>query len=164
MTDTADNDKSMASEIPADHRVVEIPQEPVELYKILKFEGLASSGGEAKSLVASGQVLVNYAVERQKRKKIGNGDMIEFNNEKIYIQLAIPAATDAELKPSTAEVESDVNAEEDTANTSVDQQALISRDKEEKKWEPTIAWDEYATSLIWVMTKWSQYLPKLSKQ
>ena len=105
MTDTADNDKSMASEIPADHRVVEIPQEPVELYKILKFEGLASSGGEAKSLVASGQVLVNYAVERQKRKKIGNGDMIEFNNEKIYIQLAIPAATDAELKPSTAEVE-----------------------------------------------------------
>ena len=120
MTNTPDNKNSAASDIPAGHRVVEIPEEPVELYKVLKFEGLASSGGEAKSFVASGQVLVNYAIERQKRKKIGHGDTIEFNNEKIYIQLAKPAATDAEAKASTDEVKPDVDAEQDPANAAVD--------------------------------------------
>jgi hypothetical protein len=38
---------------------IEIFREPVELYKILKFEGLAGSGGEAKSHIAAGHVLVN---------------------------------------------------------------------------------------------------------
>ena len=118
MTNSPESKNTVAAEIPADHRVVEIPQEPVELYKILKFEGLASSGGEAKSLVASGLVLVNYAVERQKRKKIGHGDTIEFNNEKIYIQLATPS--DAEPKPSATEVKPDVDVEEDSTNTAVD--------------------------------------------
>jgi ribosome-associated protein len=42
---------------PADVRMVEISREPVELYKILKFEGMVASGGEAKVVVAAGQVL-----------------------------------------------------------------------------------------------------------
>jgi ribosome-associated protein len=37
--------------------MVEISREPVELYKILKFEGMVASGGEAKVVVAAGQVL-----------------------------------------------------------------------------------------------------------
>jgi ribosome-associated protein len=69
-------------------RWVEINSEPVELYKILKFEGMVTSGGEAKAVVAAGQVLVNGKVETQKRKKIVGGDTIEFNNEKISIKLA----------------------------------------------------------------------------
>ena len=68
-------------------REVEITKEPVELYKILKFEGLASSGGEAKSVIAEGQVLVNGKVETRKRKKIVSGDIIELGGEKIHIQL-----------------------------------------------------------------------------
>jgi len=68
-------------------REVEITKEPVELYKILKFEGLASSGGEAKSVIAEGQVLVNGKVETRKRKKIVSGDIIELGDEKIHIQL-----------------------------------------------------------------------------
>ena len=48
-----------------------INKEQVELFKILKFEGIASSGAEAKDLIASGLVLVNGAIEKQKRKKIG---------------------------------------------------------------------------------------------
>ncbi len=67
-------------------RDVEIKLEPVELYKILKFEGMASSGGEAKSVIAEGLVLLNGQIETQKRKKIVSGDIIEFNNEKIRIQ------------------------------------------------------------------------------
>lgn len=59
--------------------VVEITKEPVELYKILKFEGWAGSGGAAKQNISDGLVKVNGQVELQKRKKIMNGDVIEFN-------------------------------------------------------------------------------------
>ncbi len=60
-------------------------REFIELYKILKVEGMASSGGEAKAVIAEGQVLVNGTIETQKRKKIVAGDSIEFRNEKIHI-------------------------------------------------------------------------------
>lgn len=68
-------------------REVAVTSEPVELYKILKFEGLVSSGGAAKAAVASGQVLVNGKIETRKRKKIVCGDIIEFGNETIRIRL-----------------------------------------------------------------------------
>jgi ribosome-associated protein len=68
-------------------REVEISKEPIDLYKILKFEGLASSGAEAKSVIAEGKVLVNGKVETKRRKKIVSGDIIEFGKEKIHIQL-----------------------------------------------------------------------------
>lgn len=68
-------------------RVVEITREPVELYKILKFEGMAATGGEAKQVIAQGHVRVNGEVETRKRKKIFSGDTIEFGRESIRIQL-----------------------------------------------------------------------------
>ncbi|RTZ64979.1 MAG: RNA-binding S4 domain-containing protein [Aquificaceae bacterium] len=69
-------------------RDVEMLREPLELFKILKFEGMASSGGEAKSVIDQGLVLLNGVVETQKRKKIVSGDIIEFNGEKICMHLA----------------------------------------------------------------------------
>ncbi len=68
-------------------RKVEILKEPIELCKILKFESMVSSGGEAKSVIAEGQVLVNGKIETRKRKKIVSGDIVEFEKEKIRIQL-----------------------------------------------------------------------------
>jgi len=68
-------------------REVEVTQEPVELYKILKFEGMVPSGGEAKLVVGEGLVKVNGKVETRKRKKILSGDTIEFAGEKIKIKL-----------------------------------------------------------------------------
>ena len=68
-------------------REVEITKEPVELYKILKFEGVVSSGGEAKSIIDNGQVMVNGEVETKRRKKIISGDIIEYMNEKLKILL-----------------------------------------------------------------------------
>ncbi len=68
-------------------REVEITKEPVELYKILKFEGMASSGGEAKQVIEQGQVRVNGLIETRKRKKIVSGDVIEFASEKIQMKL-----------------------------------------------------------------------------
>ena len=67
--------------------VLEISNEPIELYKILKIEGMVSSGGAAKIEVAEGKVLVNGAVETRKRKKIVSGDVIEYESEKVRIKL-----------------------------------------------------------------------------
>jgi ribosome-associated protein len=64
---------------------VNITKEPVELYKILKFENLCSSGGEAKLAIANGHVLVNGEIELRKRKKIYNGDVIHFDGDALQI-------------------------------------------------------------------------------
>ncbi|MEH6589019.1 MAG: RNA-binding S4 domain-containing protein [Halioglobus sp.] len=69
-------------------RRVEINKEPVELYKILKFEGLVTTGGEAKLLIADGQVSVNGEIETRKRRKIVDGDTIKFGEEKMQVRLA----------------------------------------------------------------------------
>jgi len=61
---------------------IELKKEPTDLYLILKFESLASSGGEAKFFVSEGLVKVNGEVETRKRKKIVIGDTIEFNGIK----------------------------------------------------------------------------------
>jgi ribosome-associated protein len=68
-------------------RIVEITREPVELYKILKFEGMVTTGGEAKLLIGDGQVTVNGETETRRRKKIVDGDIIEFRGEKIQMRL-----------------------------------------------------------------------------
>lgn len=65
----------------------EVSEVPIELYKILKFEGMAASGGEAKSVIADGLVLVNDIVETRKRKKILSGDVVEFAGVKVRVLL-----------------------------------------------------------------------------
>lgn len=67
--------------------LVEIKQQPTELYKILKFESLVSGGGEAKQVIAEGYVFLNGEVETQKRKKVYAGDLIYFNDQ--YYQVAL---------------------------------------------------------------------------
>jgi ribosome-associated protein len=66
-------------------REIEILEEPIELYKILKFENMVDSGGEAKYVISDGQVLVNGIVETRKRKKIFSGDVIEFKGKKMRV-------------------------------------------------------------------------------
>jgi len=71
----------MVKDILPDIINVEVEKEPVELYKILKFENLVGSGGEAKFVIAQGFVLVNSKKETRKRKKIFSGDIIEYNDQ-----------------------------------------------------------------------------------
>ncbi len=66
-------------------REVEISAEPVELCKILKFENMVASGGEAKQVISAGHVRLNGQVETRKRKKIFAGDIVELGDEKIQI-------------------------------------------------------------------------------
>ena len=66
---------------------VEISREPIELYKLLKMEGLVASGGEAKLVISEGEVRVNGQVETRKRKKIVSGDIISFGDESFRVLL-----------------------------------------------------------------------------
>ena len=72
-------------------RIVEISSEPVELFKILKFEGLTTTGGEAKLLIGDGQVTVNGETETRRRRKMVGGDVIDFRGEQLQLQLRIAA-------------------------------------------------------------------------
>ncbi len=65
-----------------------IHKEPIELNKLLKFENLVASGGEAKVMIQEGQVSVNGSVETQVRKKVVVGDKIEFQGQAFTVKLA----------------------------------------------------------------------------
>ena len=66
---------------------LEVLTEPIELYKVLKLEGMVSSGGEAKVVIAAGQVMLNGEVETRKRKKIFSGDVIKYDENEVRIKL-----------------------------------------------------------------------------
>ena len=68
-------------------RDVILSKPAVELYKILKFEGLLSSGGEAKAAIDAGLVKVNGEVETRKRRQINAGDIIEIGGNKLQMRL-----------------------------------------------------------------------------
>ncbi|MDP5029083.1 MAG: RNA-binding S4 domain-containing protein [Paraglaciecola sp.] len=68
-------------------KYIEIYQEPIALYQLLKLASLVSSGGQAKVLIDEGQVSVNNEVETRRRKKMVSGDVIEFENQQFEIVL-----------------------------------------------------------------------------
>jgi ribosome-associated protein len=76
-------------------KTIEINHQPVELFKLLKFEGLCDSGGQAKALIADGHVAVNAETETRKRRKINAGDTIEFDGETYRVVLQPPASVDS---------------------------------------------------------------------
>lgn len=78
----------MASPTPAPDgapRPVLVREMPIELCQLLKFAGLASSGGEAKQTIAEGRVAVNGVVETRKRKQLAAGDRVTFNGHTLVV-------------------------------------------------------------------------------
>ncbi len=71
-------------------RQIKLNKEPVELFKVLKFEGLSESGGQAKAMIADGLVKLNGEVEIRKRKKVVSGDIIEFDGQSYAVSLESP--------------------------------------------------------------------------
>lgn len=61
-------------------------REFIELNKLLKVLGLVGTGGEANQRIEQGEVVVNDAVETQKRKKLRAGDKVLFQQQTITIQ------------------------------------------------------------------------------
>lgn len=56
-------------------------KENTELKNLLKLANLVSSGGEAKYAILEGEVTLNGEVTNVIRKKLKNGDIVEFNGE-----------------------------------------------------------------------------------
>lgn len=69
----------------SEHSIIDICVEPIELYKLLKIANMVGGGGEAKTMISEGNVLVNNEVVVQKRKKIRHGDIIEYNGKVIEL-------------------------------------------------------------------------------
>ena len=68
---------------------VEIKDSYIELNKLLKFEGLVESGGQAKALISDGYVIVNDKECRVVRKKLFDGDTVEFNGHQMQIKSSL---------------------------------------------------------------------------
>ncbi len=60
---------------------IEIDSQPIELYKLFKLANLVNGGGEAKHIISEGYVAVNGEIETRKRRKMYDGDLVEFNRE-----------------------------------------------------------------------------------
>lgn len=60
--------------------------ETIELDRFLKLAQIVSSGGEAKQLIKSGEVLVNGVVETRRGRKLRNGDRVEAGGEEFVIE------------------------------------------------------------------------------
>lgn len=64
---------------------IKLNDEFIKLGQALKAAGLVSSGVEAKIVIVNGEVKVNGETEYQRGKKLRDGDIVEFNGEKVSI-------------------------------------------------------------------------------
>ena len=64
---------------------VSISTEYIKLQDAMKFANIVYSGGEAKTLIQEGQVLVNGEVCTMRGKKLRPGDKFTFNGETYLI-------------------------------------------------------------------------------
>ena len=56
---------------------LDVGDRPINLTQVLKRAGWVDNGGQAKALIAEGQVLVNGAVELRKRRQMARGDVVQ---------------------------------------------------------------------------------------
>ncbi len=64
---------------------VKIKTEFIKLDQLLKFASLTGSGGEAKTLIQDGEVLVNGEVCTMRGKKIRSGDVVSVRGEEVKV-------------------------------------------------------------------------------
>jgi len=59
--------------------------ETIKLDQFLKLAQVVQSGGEAKVLIQSGQVIVNGQVETRRGRKLRPGDVVVVNGEELVV-------------------------------------------------------------------------------
>lgn len=64
---------------------IKLREEYIKLGQALKAAGLVASGADAKSEILEGRVKVNGQVEIQRGKKLHQGDIVEYDGDKIKI-------------------------------------------------------------------------------
>ena len=65
---------------------VPITTEYIKLQDLLKFSGAVETGGEAKTLIQEGDVLVNGEVCTMRGKKLRPGDVVELGDVRLTVQ------------------------------------------------------------------------------
>lgn len=66
---------------------IRLREDFIKLGQALKAAGLVESGVEAKLVIQDGQVKVNGQVEYQRGKKLVAGDIVEFEDDTIKIEM-----------------------------------------------------------------------------
>ncbi|MPM28254.1 hypothetical protein SDC9_74774 [bioreactor metagenome] len=64
---------------------IRIHTEFIKLEGLLKFAGVAESGGDAKGIIQDGEVSVNGAVCTQRGKKVRPGDVVTLSGLKLTV-------------------------------------------------------------------------------
>ncbi|MCZ4292561.1 RNA-binding S4 domain-containing protein [Vibrio sinaloensis] len=95
-------DYEQGEEIEIEAIGIEVSSQPIELYKVFKIANLVGGGGEAKHLIAEGYVAVNGELETRKRRKMYDGDFLEFNQE-YYVVICDAPVTEPQEKPTKVE-------------------------------------------------------------
>lgn len=68
-----------------DKSEVKITTEFIKLDSLLKFSGLADTGGDAKLMIQDGEVLVNGEVCTMRGKKIRVGDKVSIGDSEVTV-------------------------------------------------------------------------------
>ena len=68
--------------------IITINEEFIKLDNLLKFSGLAQTGGEAKVLIQSGQVLVNGEICTMRGKKMRDGDKAQYGERIVEVSVS----------------------------------------------------------------------------
>jgi len=89
----------------ADIPLIDISVQPIELCKLLKIANMVGGGGEAKIVISEGYVLVNNEVEFQKRKKVYQDDIIEFNGEIVQVNVVKSQKKSSEASSMTKQAQ-----------------------------------------------------------
>lgn len=117
---------------------IQLDQQPIELYKLLKIANLVSGGGEAKIVISEGYVFLNGEVEYQKRKKVYHNDIVEFNGETLQIivdeNLENEFVNNNEVQPVQSQNPSDiVDKQKSKITLSADTESTSSNSKKHKR-------------------------------
>jgi ribosome-associated protein len=62
-------------------------QKYIELNTFLKINNIASTGGQAKTIIRNGEILLNGNVETRNKKKLYTGDTVTYNSKKFVVTI-----------------------------------------------------------------------------
>ena len=62
-------------------------EDAITLNDVLKLSGLAPTGGQAKLMIQSGQVLVNGETETRRKRKLREGDVVRVGENEFVLEL-----------------------------------------------------------------------------
>jgi ribosome-associated protein len=64
---------------------LQVGDRPINLTQVLKLAGWVENGGQAKALIADGQIRVNGEVELRKRRQMKLGDTVELDSGRTLV-------------------------------------------------------------------------------